>query len=103
MVAHYQLLGYVAAMENPANKVPNDTSGEAEKTYLKLLRETPLWRKAAMVDSLTQSCQELAIAGIRMRHPNASEREVLMHLAALWIDRYLMLRVFQWDPERKGY
>jgi len=26
-----------------------------------------------------------------------------MHLAALWLDRELMMRVFNWDPVRQGY
>jgi hypothetical protein len=90
-------------MNDFVDKIPNDTSKEAEQVYLKLLREAPPWRKAAMVDSLSRSCQELAAAGIRLRHPNASEREVRMRLAALWLDREVMMRVFHWDPEREGY
>jgi hypothetical protein len=87
----------------PDDKAPNDTDWETEQVYLKLLRETPVWRKAEMVDSLTRACQELAAAGIRMRHPNASEREISLRLAALWLDRELMIRVFNWDPAREGY
>jgi hypothetical protein len=86
-----------------SEQVPSDTSKESEQAYLKLLRESPPWRKAAMVNSLTIACQELAVAGIRLRHPNASEREIRMRLAALWIDREVMVRVFGWDPQFKGY
>jgi len=103
MVAQCELLRYDAIIMIPVEKVPSDTDKETEQTYLRLLREIPLWRKAAMVDSLTRACQELAIAGIRMRHPNASEKEVLMRLAALWLDRELMIRVFNWDPAHEGY
>lgn len=86
-----------------SQQVPNDTSKESEQAYLKLLREAPPWRKAAMVNSLTRACQELALAGIRLRHPNASEKEIRMRLAALWIDREVMIRVFDWDPKSEGY
>ena len=86
-----------------AEKIPEDTSAAAELTYLNLLRDAPPWRKAAMVDSLTVACQELAAAGIRLRHPGASRHEVRMRLAALWLDRELMVRVFDWDPARQGY
>jgi hypothetical protein len=55
------------------------------------------------VNSLTRACQELAVAGIRLRHPNAPEREIRMRLAALWIDREVMIRVFGWDPQSEGY
>jgi hypothetical protein len=81
----------------------SDTSKESEQAYLRLLREAPLWRKAAMMNSLTTACQELAVAGIRLRHPNASEMGIRMRLAALWIDRELMIRVFGWDPQSEGY
>ena len=84
-------------------KALSDTSAEAEQAYLRLLREAPLWRKAVMVDSLTRACQELAVAGIRVRHPNASEKEIKMRVAALGLDRKTMIRIFNWDPELKGY
>jgi hypothetical protein len=86
-----------------ADKIPNDTSVETERAYLCLLRDVPLWRKAAMVNSLTKACQELAIAGIRMRHPDISDVEVRMRLAALWLDRDMMVRIFNWDPMLEGY
>ena len=60
---------------------PDDANKEAEQVYLKLLRDAPLWRKAAMIDSLTRACQQMAVAGIRLRYPNASEKEVMMRLA----------------------
>jgi hypothetical protein len=85
------------------DKMLNDTDEATEQVYLELLRDAPPWRKAAMIDSLIRTCRELAIAGIRMRHPDATERGILMRLAALWLDRELMIRVFHWDPEREGY
>ena len=87
----------------PMDGIPNDTDKQTEQAYLKLLRDAPLWRKAAMVDALTRACQELAAAGIRLRYPNASEEEVRMRLAALWLERELMIRIFNWDPAREGY
>lgn len=82
--------------------IPNDTDAQAERVYLRLLREAPSWRKAAMIDALTQSCQELAAAGVRMRHPGASTCEIRMRVAALWLDRETMVRAFDWDPAREG-
>jgi hypothetical protein len=97
------LVSYDTGIMTAADKVPSDTSIEAEQAYLNLLREIPLWRKAAMMDSLTKACQELAVAGIRMRYPNASNMEILMRLAALWLDREMMVRIFGWDPILEGY
>lgn len=51
--------------------------------------QVDLWRrmtapdKVHSVTSLTRTVQELALAGIRMRHPRASERECLLRLAVL--------------------
>ena len=83
--------------------IPNDTDKATEQAYLQMLREAPPWRKAAMVNGLTQACQELAVAGIRMRHPDASGEDIRMRVAALWLSREMMMRVFGWDPESKGY
>ena len=94
-------MGYDAIMTG--ENVPNDTDKDTERIYLKMLREAPAWRKAAMVDSLTRACGELAVAGIRMRHPDISEKEIRMRVAALWLDRDLMMRLFHWDPVREGY
>jgi len=87
----------------PLDAAPNDTSRDTEREYLKLLRETPPWRKVAMVDSLIGTCQELAVVGIRLRHPNATEKEIQMRVASLRLDQDLMIRVFNWDPAREGY
>jgi hypothetical protein len=103
IVVQCGLIGYDAITMVTIDKIPNDTDEATEQVYLKLLREAPPWRKAAMITSLTRACQELAVAGIRMRHPNESEQEIRMRLAALWLDRELLMRVFHWDPAHEGY
>jgi hypothetical protein len=103
IVAQRPSVGYDAIMMSVMENVPNDTDKETERIYLKLLREAPAWRKAAMVDSLTRACRELAVAGIRMIHPNISEKEIHIRVAALWLDRDLMMRMFNWDPACEGY
>jgi hypothetical protein len=90
-------------MMSPFSESPSDTSPEAERIYIELLREAPPWRKAAIIESLTRACQELAVSGIHMRFPRAGVKEIRMRLAALWMDRDTMMRVFGWDPEREGY
>lgn len=52
---------------------------------------------------LSLACRELARAGIRSRHPDASEDEIRLRLAALTLDRETMIRLFDWDPREKGY
>lgn len=60
-------------------------------------------QKLAVVSQLTLAAEELATAGIRMRHPGASGRELELRLGALRLDRDTMVRVFGWDPETEGY
>jgi hypothetical protein len=103
IVVRYVIVRYDACIMISAGKAPKDTSKEAEQAYLKMLRKVPLWRKVAMIDSLTKACQEMAVAGIRMRHPNASEEEIKIRLAALWLEREIMIRIFHWDPALEGF
>jgi len=60
-------------------------------------------QKLAVVSQLILGADELATAGIRMRHPGASGRELELRLGALRLDRDTMVRVFGWDPETEGY
>ena len=50
--------------------------------------------KARAVAELSRSVRELAIAGIRQRHPGASERECLLHFAMLTLGREVACRVY---------
>jgi hypothetical protein len=47
--------------------------------------------------------QELAIADIRRRHPDADEREQALRLASRWIEPELMVSAFAWDVRKVGY
>jgi len=79
-----------------------DTSPQAECFLIEQLREMPSWKKAKQAAELTRSCQMLALSGIRGRYPAASEKECELRLAALWLDRETMVKVFYWDPEKEG-
>ena len=79
-----------------------DTSFEAERFLIARLREMPSWEKARQAAELTRTCQMLALSGIRRRYPAALEKECRLRLAALWLDRETMMKVFHWDPEKKG-
>lgn len=63
-------------------------------------------QKLERVAELTKAVQQLALARIRKQYGELSELsdpEQQLRLAALWLDRDTMIRVFQWDPRRKGY
>jgi hypothetical protein len=60
-------------------------------------------QKLRIVSELVRASEELALAGLRQRHPAASGRELDLRLAALRLERDLMVRWLDWDPEREGY
>ena len=60
-----------------------DTSPEMERLQIDLWRRMSPLEKARAVDGLSLATQALALAGIRQRHPHASERECLLRLAML--------------------
>ena len=56
-------------------------------------------QKLALTGALTRNVRQLALAGIRLRHPGIDEGEAMLRLAAMSIDRGTMVRAFGWDPE----
>jgi len=81
----------------------SDTHPKAEKVLIELLRKAPCWRKLEMVSQITTTCRELALNGLRRRYPRASEEELKKRLASLVLPRELVIRAYNWDPEKEGY
>ena len=75
----------------------SDTHPEMEALQIKLLREAPPWRKMEMLVSLNASAQELALAGLRRRYPEASPSELRRRLADLLLGEDLARKVYG-DP-----
>ncbi len=80
-----------------------DTSPEAEKVLIELLRKAPAWKKLEMVSQITTTCRELALSGLRRRYPKSNDEELKKRLAALVLPRQIVIRVYNWDPEKEGY
>jgi hypothetical protein len=90
--------------DNPKGREPlNDTSPAAERIILEGYRSMPGYRKLRQVTALTQLAQRMALTRIREQYRPASEKEERLRLAALWLPRETMIRLFNWDPEEKGY
>jgi len=77
-----------------------DTSERAALLQIDLWRRMSAEEKAGLVGGLTRSVQELCLAGIRERHPLASERECLLRLAVIKLGPELACRVY---PEISGW
>jgi hypothetical protein len=82
---------------------PDDTDPAVEAILIAGYRRMSPSQKLDRVRALTRAVQELALADIRRRHPDADEREQALRLASRWIERDLMVRAFGWDVRKTGY
>jgi len=60
-----------------------DTDPKIEALQIELLRTAPPWRKMEMLASLNASARSIAIAGLRLRYPDANDAEMHRYLAEL--------------------
>jgi hypothetical protein len=72
----------------------SDTSPDAMRVLVGLLREAPAWRKAQMVDEMTLAVRQLVMSGLRSRHPDATEEQLRRRLADLLLGPELALRAY---------
>ncbi len=81
-----------------------DTAPDAEAILLEGYRRMAPHEKLERVMDLNRAVRELALARILAKYgADLSQRERKLRLAALWLDRDTMVRVFDWDPEVQGY
>jgi hypothetical protein len=71
-----------------------DTSPEAERKLIELLQQTPIWRRMQLANEMSRTAREFALAGLRRRHPQASEKELRRRLADLHLGSELALKVY---------
>lgn len=71
-----------------------DTTPEAERVLLDLIRQATPARKLEIVGNMNKLLRELAISGLRSRHPDASDEEIHRRLADIVLGPDLAERVF---------
>jgi len=72
----------------------SDTSPEAERAQIVLWQRMSPLEKLRAVTEISRAVQQLSLAGIRQRHPDASERECMLHLAILKLGHRLACQVY---------
>lgn len=75
-----------------------DTDPKALEVFLEIQRRRSPAQKLADVFDLSQGLFEMAKAGVRLRHPDADEREVFLRAVATRLPRDLMIKAYGWDP-----
>jgi hypothetical protein len=84
-------------MQDPVRRralLSADTSRHAEGIQIELWRRMSSVDKARAITNASRAAQELSLVGIRIRHPDASERECQLRLAALKLGLELTRRVY---------
>lgn len=71
----------------------NDTSVAAQEALDRRYAEMSFAEKAEIVRAVTRAANEMALAGLRLHYPSASERELLLALARLRLGDDLFERV----------
>jgi len=71
-----------------------DTDLEAEERQVETWRKLSSIQIAALITGASRAARSLAIAGLRARHPDASDREIVVRLAALTLGRELARRAY---------
>lgn len=80
----------------------SDTHPEAERLQIELMRKAPPWRKADMLGQMYQTMKQLALSGLRQRHPQASEPELRRRLADLLLGAELAEKVYGPMPSQEA-
>lgn len=80
----------------------DDTSAAARAHMVELLRRATPAQKLAKLLGFGRAVNELALAELRRRYPDATPRELELRLASRSIDRQTMIRAFGWDPDVRG-
>jgi len=75
-----------------------DTHPAIEALRIEGFRRMTPAQKFAQVASLTRAVRDLALIGIRTRHPGISEREARIRLASMTTDSSVLARAFGWAP-----
>ena len=75
-----------------------DNSPAAEQVLIELLRRAPAWRKLQLADRMSATVRELCLAGLRSRHPNATQAETRRRFADIQLGPDLAAKVFGPPP-----
>ncbi|MEX1247764.1 MAG: hypothetical protein WEA61_04735 [Anaerolineales bacterium] len=71
-----------------------DTHPDMEALQIRLLRRATPERKMRMLAAMNAAARKLAMAGLRRRHPQASESELRRRLAGLLLGEELATKVY---------
>ena len=81
----------------------SDTEPQAEQVLIDLLRRAPVARKLEMLGQMNATARQLALQGLRARHPGATEAQLQRYLADLLLGSELAARAYGPRPSEASY
>lgn len=86
-------------LETPRPRIGlDDTPPEIHRILIEGYRRMSMAEKARRIVELTHGVQQMALARLRVQHPDATPRELQLRLAALWIDADTLRAAVGWAP-----
>ena len=76
-----------------------DTSGDAERVQIEILRSMPSWRKFQLWNDLNMAMRQVALAGLRERFPTATPQELRRRLATILLGPELATQAYGPEPD----
>ena len=71
-----------------------DTSRDAERVQIEILRSMPSWRKFQLWNDLNMAMRQVALAGLRERFPSATPQELRRRLATILLGAELATQAY---------
>jgi len=78
----------------PPERIFSDTPAEVEQRLVEIYRRMPAWRKIELVEDANRTARQLALAGLRSRHPGESEARLRRRLLDLVLGEETTLKVY---------
>jgi len=76
-----------------------DTSAEAERVQIEILRSMPSWRKFQLWNDLNMAMRQVALAGLKDRFPAATPQELRRRLATILLGPELATQAYGPEPD----
>ena len=77
----------------------SDTSADAERVQIEILRAMPSWRKFQLWNDLNMSMRKIALAGLSQRFPSATPQELHRRMATILLGPELATQVYGPEPD----
>jgi len=77
----------------------SDTSADAERVQIEILRAMPSWRKFQLWNELNMAMRHVALEGLKARFPSADSLELRRRLATILLGTELATQVYGPEPD----